>query len=1616
MIKADTWKTALTKIGRFPGYHLPNAQKWLEPELISVIVRNVSGLLCGNDSFGSDINVTELNEVGALASCDTGSDVLCHEESLETDPNRICQVTGAPNVVTGSENMPEISRWQYPRWQVTGLPNFRRRNVVPARMGELREARLRSIFDKNSKSRKKSGKAVVSMNTISTASQADEMEVQVDFQGSYYDLFDVEEFLRLLKKDLEYNALVSKHVLVRNLKVMDIQVSKLSEIPNNLRFPDLEKLFLHTNFRLRKIPESFFEKRPPVNYTKLNLKYLPPSVFEKMPALKELNFSYLPMRILPPPFSDIILPPLDINLSTLTELVMMESYFKLTRIPHIISALDNLTALDLTRCPLIEFPESFDFPRSLSSLNLTKCESLTKLPLSIGKLRFLKYIHLSGCSSLFESRCGKLPIKRLSWNKQAEEMKIQMDNHGRERPGFGDIRLKKYGRERLDFGPYLSKLIGLMKCVSEYNFLQTKFVAVRNLKVVHISNLKISEIPDSVSFPDLELLIVERCESHIPYTFFGKMPALRVLNISYASIKYLPPSVVKLMKLERLILIGCEQLMEMPHDIGVLGTLNELDLSGCKSLVKLPESISKLRFLNKLNLSGCEHLMEIPDKLGGLWDLTELDLSGCKSLVKLPEGISKLKFLNKLNLSGCSSLFESRCVELPIKRVSWDNQSDKMEIEMDNHEQGFGEAGNKRHGPDLSKVVGLMRRILQYNFLQKKFVAIRSLKVMHISNSKIPEIPDSISFPDLEDLILEPNLEFSYIPSSIFGKMPALRVLDMSNASIKYLPPSVVKLMKLEKLILKGCEHLMEMPHNIGVLGTLNELDLSGCKSLVKLPESLSKLRFLNKLILSGCEDLMEIPDDIGELWVLEELDLSACKRLVKLPESISKLRFLNRLNLSGCEHLMEIPDNIGFDLKELDLSGCKSLVKLPESTCKLRFLKKLNLSGCGKFAEIPESFEFPPNLETLNISDCTRLTKLPESVGKLTCLQELNLSGCTNLNELPESIRFLERLNLLVLTNCKSLTKLPEHVSELKYLVRLELSGCSSQFEFFGPQVSLKCLSWNIGNPDQKKVELDFHETKGTPSDITEILGLMEKILQHPFLKSKAVAVIKLKVIHMSSSKVPEIPKNLSFPDLEKLVLHPDFDFSSITSSFFKSFPAFPVLDMSHSSIKTLPSWVYELTDLKGLILQRCELLIELPDGIGALENLELLDLEGTHLVCLPDELGKLINLMCLKVSLYYDDSYMKSRKILDIIPTALLSKLTKLEELSIKFDPQDVWCNALVKAIIADLLSLRKLKTLKLYLPTIELLQNLMELKSNEDDMSIYQNLSNFSVIIGPHGQRFISRLPCDLEEEYLKLKKCLKYIAGKDNTSEFFAEALKHANALYLDRHWNIQKLSIFKADKLNKLKFCMLVDCNEMQTVFDASDFNHEDNILSLQYLAIHYLRNLEVIWKGPHVVCCLQYLKVLVLHMCPNLTTIFTPVLLGVLLNLKEITVEDCAKITSLVSGDSTQLTVCEFPTSLCGTMQCKLTWSICYTGIMSPPSQYWMCVVRTWGFCYELVMLLCCFWSALLVCVMFYWYALLVCFMPVAALPLLDAGAIYFRRLLSLIVCKACGFPYPVCW
>ncbi|CAL5414433.1 unnamed protein product [Camellia sinensis] len=96
-------------------------------------------------------------------------------------------------------------------------------------------------------------------------------------------------------------------------------------------------------------------------------------------------------------------------------------------------------------------------------------------------------------------------------------------------------------------------------------------------------------------------------------------------------------------------------------------------------------------------------------------------------------------------------------------------------------------------------------------------------------------------------------------------------------------------------------------------------------------------------------------------------------------------------------------------------------------------------------------------------------------------------------------------------------------------------------------------------------------------------------------------VAEWDAKEIYLNNNHLSELPEKPNCPSLVTLFLQENYDLMEIPSSFFRCMPMLEVLDLSHTSIKSLPACISRLVSLQELFLRGGELLMELPLEIGA-------------------------------------------------------------------------------------------------------------------------------------------------------------------------------------------------------------------------------------------------------------------------------------------------------------------------------------------------------------------------------------------------------------------------------
>ncbi|GKU99887.1 hypothetical protein SLEP1_g12667 [Rubroshorea leprosula] len=404
-----------------------------------------------------------------------------------------------------------------------------------------------------------------------------------------------------------------------------------------------------------------------------------------------------------------------------------------------------------------------------------------------------------------------------------------------------------------------------------------------------------------------------------------------------------------------------------------------------------------------------------------------------------------------------------------------------------------------------------------------------------------------------------------------------------------------------------------------------------------------------------------------------------------------------------------------------------------------------------------------------------------------------------------------------------------------------------------------------------------------------------------------------------------PVLPESPSCPFLVALSLEGSKALMAIPSSFFEHMSVLTRLNLSHTSIRSLPVSLFKLFSLKELSLRHCKLFMELSPQVGQLYNLVLLDLDETQIVELPKEIGKLSNLEILRLSL---DGYVNCGKQLQqnlLIHPGTIKRLSQLIELKIDVNPENEDWNAVEEVVVEEICSLERLQHLVLYLPNVQILGK----RTTGSTSLSYYPLRRFKYTIGQHRQHIISRVPEKVEARFQEWDKCLKFVKGNDISSEM-KRVVGYTKAFYLERHATARSLCDFGIKNMKNLKFCLLAECNEIQTIIDEGKSYEEEEeidtvegevidcesgveaysaqepvVLNLQYLHIYYLKNLASIWRSPtYDKQCLSGLKVLELHVCPKLSVIFSPALLTNLGKLEVLVVEDCPELTSVVSPTS----------------------------------------------------------------------------------------------------------------
>ncbi|KAJ9671356.1 hypothetical protein PVL29_025177 [Vitis rotundifolia] len=171
---------------------------------------------------------------------------------------------------------------------------------------------------------------------------------------------------------------------------------------------------------------------------------------------------------------------------------------------------------------------------------------------------------------------------------------------------------------------------------------------LQDLERVSLMDSQLSSLKSVPNCPKLSTLLLpsKYGPDGLPNAFFVHMPSLKVLDLSYLNISSLPDSISNLVNLRALFLCHCGKLNRVPS-LAKLKELRELDLSG-SGMTELPDGIEQLALLKCLALRGLSIKdMSLNRALPNLLHLQCLRLDDMRFLFV---GIEELIGLRKLEI------------------------------------------------------------------------------------------------------------------------------------------------------------------------------------------------------------------------------------------------------------------------------------------------------------------------------------------------------------------------------------------------------------------------------------------------------------------------------------------------------------------------------------------------------------------------------------------------------------------------------------------------------------------------------------------------------------------------------------------------------------------------------------------------------------------------------------------------------------------------------------------------------------------------------------------------------------------------------------------------------
>ncbi|RXH85019.1 hypothetical protein DVH24_041787 [Malus domestica] len=586
------------------------------------------------------------------------------------------------------------------------------------------------------------------------------------------------------------------------------------------------------------------------------------------------------------------------------------------------------------------------------------------------------------------------------------------------------------------------------------------------LEIQHVARVSTSTLEKIPQRSAVKLRSLFSDDGEVPSNILPQFKALRVLNLSNASIEEFPDSIGRLKHL-RYLDISETRFKALPSSIGKLYNLQTLKATNC-ALKEFPKELQNLINLRHIYF---DKSVKFPQKLRRLTCLQTLpyfsvgnetgrrieELAGLKQLkgeliicnlehVKNGEEAKKAMLVDKTKVHHLTFRWTEG-------RSTTDNSEEDDDVLDDRSTTNNNEERNVLEGlrPHLE-----LKSLSIENFMGDKFpswMMSRSLllnnlnKIQLLGCEKCGGVPPLGHLPNLTELKISRMASLKCIGVEFYGRLSVwaslveLSIENWKNLTSIEIKGGKVSLTSLQRLTIGSCDELSSL-HILAALPhqcpSLQEVNISGCPKLALFGVESSSAEEEKEWCIS----------DLRTMTSLRLLRIQSCERLESW---VSRMRFplsLETLSIGGLPNSEILPslDNLN-SLRDLTIISLPNIKYLPTG---LQSLPRLNQLHIGPLSEELDSF---PNFQVGSLTHLTRLElwgwpklkSLPQQIQHLTSLTYLGLHQFDGVDTLPEWLANFTSLTYLLIQNCKNLLNLPsvEAMQRLTKLQTLYISGC---------------------------------------------------------------------------------------------------------------------------------------------------------------------------------------------------------------------------------------------------------------------------------------------------------------------------------------------------------------------------------------------------------------------------------------------------------------------------------------------------------------------------------------------------------------------------------------------